>query len=59
MGWKNYWIKLKCKNCEAVSKINVPKGISIAEFAESDHCRCNYCGCKIKPPFEYSTKWVK
>jgi len=56
--WGKYEVKVKCTNCGYPSPVKVPKGMSVAEFIEMDKCKCQNCGCVIKPQ-EYETKWLK
>lgn len=38
-----YRAELFCKNCRAKANVEIPRGITIAEYCKS-HC-CHNCGC--------------
>lgn len=40
---EGYGVKLRCDNCDKVRMYNIPLGMTVAKFSESEgcpHCRC-------------------
>lgn len=43
-----YAAVLRCTNCDRVSVVLVPKGVTVVEYADSR--TCTDCGCKTMRP---------
>lgn len=42
---KKYKSTVWCNNCSTHQEVNIPKGVSIAQFVESGTGKCGNCGC--------------
>jgi len=42
---KHYMETVKCKNCNTVGQLKIPKGETVEEFVGSDRALCEHCGC--------------
>lgn len=49
---KTYTAFAKCKNCQAVQEVRVPKGETVQNFFASERGLCNNCRCATLEPYK-------
>jgi hypothetical protein len=47
-----YAVVIKCTNCSTLTAVNVPKGVTVQDYAQTRPCP--NCGCKTMRP-----KWTR
>jgi hypothetical protein len=40
-----YTTQVWCNNCQTYQEVQIPKGVSIAQFIDGNTGKCNNCGC--------------
>lgn len=44
---KKYKSNCYCNNCQTYQEVEIPKGITVAQFIEGNTGKCGNCGCNV------------